>query len=118
MKLMLAVTCCPRSSFLSLWSMKTAPVILLLTLLAACAGSRPQVLLITDYGYSLNGTSAVKLEQLNKTLRLDAPIAIEACSCADAKFVIAVTEWLQGRGVKEVSMRTISGVEPKCGVCK
>jgi hypothetical protein len=98
--------------------MRDAIVVLALTALTGCAPPMGQVLLITDYEYSLDGKSVAKLEQLNDTLRVDAPIVIEACSCADTRLVIAATEWLQSRGVKRVSMSTIPGTEAKCGVCK
>lgn len=86
--------------------------------LTACATPKLQTLLVTDYGYSLDGVSAADLSNLEKKLRPEDPIAVEACSCADAKLVIAAVEWLHLRGMEKVAMRTIDGEQAKCGVCK
>jgi hypothetical protein len=98
--------------------MKYVFLILVFTALAGCAISRPQSLLVTDYGYSLDGNRAASLEQFNEDLRIDVPVAIEACSCADTRLVIEATEWLRGQGVKTVSMKTVPGAEARCGVCR
>ena len=84
----------------------------------ACATSKTQTLLVTDYGYSLDGVSATDLSSFEKKLRREDQIAVEACSCADAKLVVAAVEWLHIQSVEKVAMRTIDGEQAKCGVCE
>jgi hypothetical protein len=98
--------------------MKSAWCVLFVAVLAACAISRTQTLLVSDYGYFLNGMKATELEQFEKKLRLQDPIALEACSCANTKLVTGAVAWLQGQGVKKISMTVIPGTEQRCGLCK
>jgi hypothetical protein len=98
--------------------MRSAWTVLAAVALTACATSKTQTLLVTDYGYSLDGVSATDLSSFEKKLRREDPIAVEACSCADAKLVVAAVEWLHIQSVEKVAMRTIDGEQAKCGVCK
>jgi hypothetical protein len=81
--------------------MKSACCVLFLAVLAGCAMPRTQTLLVADYGYSLNGMKATELEQFIKKLRLDEPIALEACSCADSRLVTGAVDLVAGPRCEE-----------------
>ena len=98
--------------------MRRAWILLVAVALTACTTSKSQTLLVADYGYSLDGVTVVDLSSLENKLRLEDPIAVEACSCTDAKSVIAAVEWLHRQGAEKIAMSTIDGTEARCGVCK
>lgn len=98
--------------------MRHAWIFLAVVVLAACASSKSQTLLVTDYGYSLDGVTAMDLSSFENRLRPKDPIAVEACSCANARYVIAAVDWLHRHGVETIAMNVVDGAEARCGVCR
>jgi hypothetical protein len=98
--------------------MRRAFILLVCFALNACVSDQTQILLVSDYGYTLNGVSTTELGPLKGVFRLKDPITVEACSCANTDLVYAATQWLNAQGASEIGLKSISATEARCGACK
>lgn len=93
-------------------------VALLALSLNACA-TQPQSLVVSDYGYYLNGTKADEMAAFGGTLSPDRPVDLQACLCAKTARIVAATEWLRAQGVKDISIEAVRHEDVEvCGPCK
>jgi len=90
----------------------------LLLLPIVVAASDHQELLVSDQGYYLNGQGAQDISRFDERINATDPIIVKACSCADTTRLVAVLDWLNEKGKKEVKVSTVTGDEQElCGVC-
>lgn len=93
-------------------------VFLLGILLTSYATADDQTLVVSDYGYTLNGVTRKNLNELDDKLQSGKPLLVQACTCADTTFVIEAVQWAQRQGATKISMITMPMDENSCGKCK
>jgi hypothetical protein len=78
--------------------------------------STSQELIVSDYGYYMDGTEAQKLVAFDSHFDPHKSVIVQACADADISRLNAALDWLSEKGKVNIMVRTVTEEDQQCCV--